>query len=188
MKSVYSAFCPPPRVEPGSRMRYGLLEEFQQVLDRNLAISDETTVISRKKYWEERGRHNESLEGILLSMEEWINPWAFLLPGRIKDEVIQKKIHREILSHPVLARASDSQKLLISRLSENLFALIPHQMDLVLDTFVALILELEEEQVSDLAQKMSRISAEIPSDAPRHPTILVIDQVCWFMMFIKMRL
>jgi len=63
-KCEFTTICDDPAIEAGSMIRYGLLEEFQKVLDRNLSISDEWTVISRKKYWEERGRHNEIMEVI----------------------------------------------------------------------------------------------------------------------------
>ena len=43
-------------------MRYGLMEAFEKLLDKNLSISDDKVVITRKKYWEERGRHNDDIE------------------------------------------------------------------------------------------------------------------------------
>jgi len=61
-RSNYTTFCPDPTVYEGSLMRLGLMEEFQKILGRNLVISDDAVVISRKNYWEERKKHNDALK------------------------------------------------------------------------------------------------------------------------------
>lgn len=43
-------------------MRNGLIEAFEKLIDNNLTISDDKVIISRKKYWEERGKHNDAVE------------------------------------------------------------------------------------------------------------------------------
>jgi len=163
-----------PNIEPGSRMRNGLMEEFQVLLDKNLAISDETTVISRREYWAERARHNETMEGIIQAMEDWVKPWSFLFPGRIKDEKIRKTIQKEILGHPLLKKSSEIQKLLMYRLVEN-YHFIPQRLQLVMSSFIAKLLEVREEDISDLKFTIENVVKNISADAPRHPTVLILD-------------
>lgn len=43
-------------------MPHGLIDAFEKLLDNNLTISDDKVVITRKKYWEERRKHNEAIE------------------------------------------------------------------------------------------------------------------------------
>jgi len=120
----------------------------------------------------------------MYAMEDWLNPWTFLLPGRIKDESIQALIQTELLSHTHVIQATDSQKLLISRLTEN-YSKLPITTKVVLDTLVAYILKIDEKAARSVMLKVESVASRVNVDAPRHPTILILDQVkfmcaCYF--------
>lgn len=156
-------------------MRFGLIDAFEKLLDKNLTISDDKVIITRKKYWEERGKHNDAIEAIMNSMEDWLFPWTFLLTGTIKDVNIQQRISNEVLSHPTLRNCSDSQKFVIYRLTEG-YNILPIRSRNFIDSLVAFILQVDEDVVLSLTKKIFYVGSCISSVEPRNPTILVLDQ------------
>lgn len=113
----------------------------------------------------------------MYAMEDWLNPWAFLLPGRINDQTIQDMIEKEVLSDRYLKKATSSQRLIITRLTEN-FTKLSVTAKLTLDTLVAHVLKVDEEIAHGIVRKIEEVGFCIYADAPRHPTILILDQVC----------
>lgn len=157
-------------------MRLGLMEEFQKILDRNLVISDDSVVISRKIYWEEREKHNQAMNSVIQAMEEeWIGPWNFLLPGHTTHRDIQDKIWSKIVSPAAKKyKLSSSQKLLLYKLTENYKYL--HTVPLTgLETVLSFILKTPESGLALLCKKIREVGNEVPT-GDRYPTILVVDQ------------
>lgn len=154
------------------------MEEFQKILDKNLVISDDAVVISRRNYWEERKKHNEAMLSVIKAMEEdWIGPWNFLLPGHIACKPTQDTIMNKIVTPAAKKyKLSSSRKLLLYKLTEN-YDLLHLNTKAGLDTMVSFILNVSETSsgVSTLCKKIVEIGSAVPFEQ-RHPTVLIIDQ------------
>lgn len=152
------------------------MEEFQKILDRNLIISDDSVVISRRNYWDERAKHNQAMKSVIQAMEEeWIGPWNFLLPGHTTHRNIQDKICSKVVAPSAKKyKLSSAQKLLLYKLTEN-YKYLHLTTTSGLETVVAFILKVPETGLGTLCKRIREIGSDVPIE-DRHPTILVVDQ------------